>query len=77
MSAFGFGDGGSIEIRDSFRGDDLRHTLLIVPPLATLIFTVVAEVSASCGSDSGLVEFDFLSGGFQVGSPAVLVTLLS
>lgn len=77
VSALGFGEVGAIEARDIFRGYDLRHTLLVVPPLATLIFTVVAEVSASCGSDSGLAEFDFSSGGFQVGSPAVLVTLLS
>jgi len=77
VSATGFGEVGAIESRDVFRGYDLRHTLLVVPPRATLIFTVAAEISASCGSDSGLVEFDFSSGDFQVGSPAVLVTLLS
>lgn len=70
-------DDAEVKLKDIFRGYDLRHSLLVVPPLATLIFTVVAEVSIGCGSDSGMAEFDFSSGDFQVGSPAVLVTLLS
>lgn len=73
----GFFEAGALKEKFVFRGYDLRHTLLVVPPLATLVFTVNAEVTAGCGADSGLVEFDFSSGGFQVGSPAVLVTLLS
>lgn len=77
VSAPGFFEAGALQEKDIFRGYDLRHTLLIVPPLATLIFTVNAEVGASCGSNSGLAEFDFASGRFQVGSPGVLVTLLS
>jgi hypothetical protein len=50
---------------------------MIVPPNAVLVFTVTAAVALSTGSDSGLAEVDFASGAFQVGSPAVLVAILS
>jgi hypothetical protein len=77
VSAPGFAEVGAIDAKDVFRGFDLRHTLFIVPPLATIVFVVVAAVSLGTGEDSGNADADFASGAFQVGSPAVLVTTLS
>jgi len=77
VEARGMFEVGAIDSKTVFRGYDLRHTLLVVPPLATLVFTVTAEVAGGGGKDSGLAEFDFASGAFQIGSPAVLVTILS
>ena len=77
VTAYGWSEVGAIDARDIFRGYDLRHTLMLVPPSATLVFTVTAAVSCATGSDSGLTEVDFASGAFQVGSPAVLVAVLS
>lgn len=77
VTAFGFAEVGAIDAKDLFRGYDLRHTLMVVPPSAVLVFVVVAAVSCVTGEDSGLAEADFASGGFQVGSPAVLVAILS
>ena len=73
----GFSEVGAIEARDIFRGYDLRHTMMVVPPQAVLVFTVTAEVRLGTGSDGAVSEIDFASGSFQVGSPAVLVSVLT
>ncbi len=77
VTAFGFAEVGAVDARNLFRGYDLRHTLMVVPPSAVLVFVVAGEVSCNTGEDSGLGETDFASGAFQVGSPAVLVAILS
>jgi hypothetical protein len=77
VTAYGWSEVGAIDGRDIYRGYDLRHTLMIVPPSSVLVFTVPAAVTLGTGSDSGLAEIDFASGAFQVGSPAVLVAILS
>jgi hypothetical protein len=77
VSAPGFFEVGAIDAKDVFRGFDLRHTMFTVPPLATIVFVVVAGVALGTGQDSGNADADFASGSFQVGSPAVLVTTIS
>jgi hypothetical protein len=77
VSAGGFSEVGAIDWRDIYRGYDLRHTFLLVPPSAVLLFVVTAAVSLRTGSDSGYAEVDFASGAFNVGSPAVLVAVVS
>jgi hypothetical protein len=77
VRADGFSEVGAIDAKDLFRGFDLRHTMMVVPPLATLVFQVIAAVSLGTGSDSGNANADFASGAFMVGSPSVLVTVLS
>jgi hypothetical protein len=77
VTAYGFSEVGGLDAKDVFRGYDLRHTLMLVPPFGTIVFAITAAVSCGTGDDSGLTEADFASGAFQVGSPAVLVTVLS
>ncbi len=77
VTAYGWSEVGAIDAREIYRGYDLRHTLFLVPPFGTLVFTVTAAVSLSTGSDSGFAQIDFASGAYQVGSPAVLVAVLS
>ena len=77
VSTGGFSEVGAIDAKNIFRGYDLRHTEMLVPPNAVLVFTVTAAVTLSTGSDSGLAEIDFASGAFQVGSPAVLVAIIT
>lgn len=71
------GSVGALEQRDIFRGYDLRHALLIVPPGGVLVISQIVTVDCDCGSDSGIVDLDFASGEFNIGSPGVLVTILS
>ncbi|MCB1370060.1 MAG: hypothetical protein KDJ83_04140 [Rhodobacteraceae bacterium] len=77
VSAGGFGEVGAIELRNVFRGSDLRHTLMLVPPRGVVVFAVTTAVAMGTGDDDGLAEVDFASGEFMVGSPAVLVTVLT
>jgi hypothetical protein len=77
VTAYGWGEVGAIESRNIHRGYDLRHTTLVVRPFGVLVFAVTAFVSCATGSDSGLAEIDFASGDFRVGSPAVVVAILS
>lgn len=73
----GFGEVGALDFRSIFRGYDLSRTRTLVPPFGTVVLLVTAGVSCQTGEDSGLAEVDFASGAFNVGSPAVLVTVLS
>lgn len=68
---------GALDARDVFRGYDLRHSLLVVPPRATIGFAMTASIDCTTGDDSGLIDVDFASGNFQVMSPAVLVAVVS
>jgi hypothetical protein len=77
VTAYGWGEVGAIESRNIHRGYDLRHTTMVVRPFGVLVFAVTAFVSCATGSDSGLAEVDFASGDFRVGSPAVVVAILS
>jgi hypothetical protein len=77
VTAFGWGEAGAVDARNFFRGFDLSHTLMIVPPFGTVVVAVTARVVCGTGEDSGNAEADFASAGFQVGSPAVLFTILS
>lgn len=74
-TANGFFAVGAVEARDFFRGYDLRHTLLVVPPLATVDFAVTLTVN--CTNRDGLTDVDFSSNAFRVGSPAVLLAVVS
>jgi hypothetical protein len=77
VSAGGFFEVGAIDLRNVFRGSDLRHTLMLVPPRGVVVFAVTTAASMGTGQDNGLAEIDFASGEFMVGSPAVLVTVLT
>ena len=77
VSAGGFFEVGAIDLRNVFRGSDLRHNLMLVPPHGVVVFAVTTAASMGTGQDSGNVEIDFASGEFMVGSPAVLVTVLT
>jgi hypothetical protein len=41
------------------------------------VFNVVASVTLDTGEDDSIAEADFSSGGFFVGSPAVLLATLT
>ncbi len=77
VSAGGFWEVGALDLKNVFRGSDLRHTLLLVPPRGVVVFVVTTTVVMGTGQDDGLSEVDFASGNFMVGSPAVLVTVLT
>ncbi len=71
----GWGSVGAIELQTVFRGYDLSHTLMLVPPHGVVVFEVAASVSFS--NADGAIAVDFASGDFEVICPAVLVTVLS
>ncbi|MBI2253274.1 MAG: hypothetical protein HYU58_01500 [Proteobacteria bacterium] len=73
----GWWDVGAVGAQDIFRGYDLSHELLVVPPRATMGFVMTAAIDCKTGDDSGLVDIDFASGNFQVSSPAVLLAIVS
>ena len=77
VTAYGWSEVGALDLRNVFRGNDLRYTLMLVPPRGVVVFAVTTAVSMGTGSDSGNAEIDFASGEFMVGSPAVLVTVLT
>jgi hypothetical protein len=73
----GFGDVGGIVTRDVFRGVDLRHTLLAVPPHSLTVFQVVGILYCETGTEGGQVNADFNSGDFRIMSPFVLIGVLT
>lgn len=77
VSAPGFFETNPIDGKYIFRGCDLRHTLMVVPPFGTVVFAVAAAVTCGTGEDGGRAEADFARDALRVGSPAVLVTILS
>lgn len=68
---------GAVDAKDIFRGYDLSRELLVVPPHATMGFVMTASFVCGTGDDSSLVDLDFASGNFQLGSPAVLLAIVS
>jgi hypothetical protein len=74
---------GKVESLDILRGYELNFTQELVPPLGVLVIRVNTEVYMFTGGDegggdpSGYASMDFASGAFQVGSPAVVVSVLS
>jgi len=77
VSAEGFLEVGGIEYTTLFRGYDLSHTLMLVPPQAWVVFAVTTSIASVNGNDSSHTEADFASGDFHVMSPAVHVAVLS
>ncbi|MBV5324100.1 MAG: hypothetical protein J0626_01870 [Rhodospirillaceae bacterium] len=63
--------------QDVFRGYDLAKSLILVEPWATIGLVMSAEIKYYAGKNSGIVQADFSSGSYMVGSPAVLVTVVS
>jgi len=72
----GWDNPGAIGGGRIFRGYDLSYTQLIAPPGGTVVFRVLVNVFIETGT-GGSAEVDFASGDFQVGSPAILVQILS
>lgn len=68
---------GAVGAKDIFRGYDLSHELVVVPPHATMGFAMTASFTCNTGDDSSLIDLDFASGNFQLGSPAVLLAIVS
>jgi hypothetical protein len=71
----GWGSVGALESKAVFRGYDLSHTLMLVPPHGVVVFEVATSISYS--NADGAIAVDFASGDFEVICPAVLVTILS
>jgi hypothetical protein len=57
-----------------YRGFDLRHELLPVPPGGVV---VEVSVSLSYGYGIGAVSADFATGEFEVGCPFVQILILA
>jgi hypothetical protein len=62
---------------DVFRGYDLAKYLILVPPRTAVGLVMSAEIQYYAGKNSGVVQANFSDGSFMVGSPAVLVTVVS
>jgi hypothetical protein len=73
----GFSEVGDIEFKSIFRAYGLSYSLMLVPPLATVVFAFNASFSSTNGTDSSQTIVDFATGNFQIGCPYGLVTLLS
>jgi hypothetical protein len=71
----GWGSVGAIESASVFRGFDLRHTQMLVPPGGVVVFEVAAGVGYS--TSDGSINVDFESGSFEVMAPGVIVTVLT
>ena len=71
----GWSSVGELKPADVFRGYDLSHTLMLVPPQSSVVFQVSAQVSYA--NADGAISVDFASGDFSVICPAVLVTIVS
>lgn len=59
------------------RGYDLAKHLILVPPRTAVGLVMSAGFHCYTGKNSGIVQANFSDGGFMVGSPAVLVTVVS
>lgn len=73
------GNWGCVDSKHVFRGYDLSHNLMVVPPSGIVLFRVTASVGCVTGVD-GFVKVDFgrqRDSGLRLGSPGVLVTVLS
>ena len=70
-------DDADSESIDVFRGYDLGHSLILVRPETAVGLVMSLEMKLAAGVDSGRARADFSSGAFQVGSPAVLITVVS
>jgi len=71
----GWSDPGAIEFEEVFRGYDLRYELFLIPPKGVVVFEVA--LSIILWNADGSVDVDFASGDFQVGSPGVLLSILT
>ncbi len=60
-----------------FRGYDLAKNLILVPPRTAVGLVMSAGFVCYTGKNSGIVQANFSDGSFMVGSPAVLVTVIS
>jgi hypothetical protein len=76
VTANGLHSTGEWQAAHVFQGRDLSHSLMLVPPLGTVVFEVGVWVTGSVYDDAS-IEADFASGGFQVRSPGMLVTVLT
>jgi hypothetical protein len=63
--------------KDVFRGYDLLNSLALVPPSTAVGLVMTLAMHVYTGQDSGTVLADFSTGSYRVGSPAVLVSVLS
>ena len=70
-------DDADEDMADIFRGYDLSQELILVPPRTSVGLVMSAELQYYAGQNSGIVQANFADGAFMVGSPAVLVTLVS
>ncbi|MBI2255404.1 MAG: hypothetical protein HYU58_12350 [Proteobacteria bacterium] len=70
-------DDAAEDMADIFRGYDLSQELILVPPRTSVGLVMSAELQYYAGQNSGIVQANFADGAFMVGSPAVLVTLVS
>ena len=70
-------DDADSETIDVFRGYDLGLSLILVPPETAVGLVMSLEMKLSAGMNSGRARADFSSGTFQVGCPAVLITVVS
>lgn len=70
-------DDADFESQAVFRGYDLEQSLVLIPPRTTVGLIMSVKMYAYAGTDSGRVQADFSTGPYMVGSPAVLVRVLS
>jgi hypothetical protein len=70
-----FGGVGDIELRNVFRGADVRYDLMVVPPQANVAFDLT--VTASYDIAGGSVDVDFRTQNFMVMGVGVLVAIVS
>lgn len=70
-------DDADSESIDVFRGYDLGLSLILVPPETAVGLVMSLEMKLAAGVDSGRARADFSTGAFLVGSPAVLITVVS
>lgn len=68
---------GDIEFKAVFRGYDINYRLMVVPPLATVVFACSAHFDSTCGTSDSQTIIDFKTGNFQITSPFAIVNLLS
>lgn len=70
-------DDAAEDPEDVFRGYDLDKSLILVPPRTSVGLVMSAEIDYYAGKNSGIVQANFADGAYMVGSPAVLVTVVS
>jgi hypothetical protein len=70
-------DDAAIDPKYVFRGYDLLESLALVPPFTSVGIVMTCAMHVYTGQNSGRVFANFSSGSYQVGSPAVLISVLS